>query len=146
MDFEASVKQAIYHSFVHNSRGPSVDEVAGRLEADREAVAEAYRSLASQRVLVLQEDGESIRMALPFSGIPTQHQVEVEGRRYFANCAWDALGIPAALHKPGVVTSRCEQSHEPLRLEVSLEGPEPSPWLFHCLVPAAKWWDDVVFT
>jgi hypothetical protein len=19
-------------------------------------------------------------------------------------------------------------------------------WLFHCLVPAAKWWDDIVFT
>jgi hypothetical protein len=29
---------------------------------------------------------------------------------------------------------------------VSLEGPERSTWLFHCLVPAAKWWDDIVFT
>ncbi len=27
-----------------------------------------------------------------------------------------------------------------------LVGPEPSSWLFHCLVPAAKWWDDLVFT
>ncbi|MCH9647631.1 MAG: hypothetical protein K0U98_05285 [Deltaproteobacteria bacterium] len=146
MDFETSVNRAIYQSFVHRGAAPTVDEVAARLEVDRGAVAEAYRSLASQRVLVLQDDGESIRMALPFSGIPTQHQVEVEGRHYFANCAWDALGIPAALHQTGVVTSRCEQSREPLRLEVGLDGPEPSPWLFHCLVPAAKWWDDVVFT
>src|SRR5438874_13808010 len=58
----------------------------------------------------------------------------------------DALGIPAALHRPAVVYSRCEQSGEPLRLQVSLEGPEPSTWLFHCLVPTAKWWDDIVFT
>jgi hypothetical protein len=45
-----------------------------------------------------------------------------------------------------VVHSRCEQSLEPLQLQVGLEGPEPSSWLFHCLVPAAKWWDDLVFT
>ena len=95
---------------------------------------------------MLEEDGSSIRMAPPFSGVPTQHVVLAGGRRYFANCAWDALGIPAALHQPAVVHSRCEQSFEPLRLEVGLEGPEPSPWLFHSLVPAARWWDDIVFT
>jgi hypothetical protein len=78
--------------------------------------------------------------------VPTQHVAEVEGKRYFANCAWDVLGIPAALRQAGTVHSRCEQSLEPLRLRVGLEGPEPSDWLFHCLVPAAKWWDDLVYT
>jgi hypothetical protein len=29
---------------------------------------------------------------------------------------------------------------------VGLNGPAPSDWLFHCLVPAAHWWDDIVFT
>jgi hypothetical protein len=85
-------------------------------------------------------------MAPPFSGVHTQHQVTVDGVVYHANCAWDALGIPAALHRPAQVRSRCEQSLEPLHLAVGLEGPEPSPWLFHCLVPAAKWWQDIVFT
>ncbi|HSD83610.1 MAG TPA: organomercurial lyase, partial [Anaerolineae bacterium] len=88
----------------------------------------------------------SIRMAPPFSGVPTQHVVEAGGKQYFANCAWDALGVPAALHVPGVVHSRCEQSGAPLHLQVGLDGPEPSDWLFHCLVPAAKWWNDIVFT
>jgi hypothetical protein len=96
-------------------------------------------------MLVL-EGASSIRMAPPFSGIPTQHVVESDGCRYFANCAWDSLGIIAALRKPGTVFSRCEQSGEPFRLEVSADGPAPSDWLFHCLVPAAKWWDDIVFT
>jgi hypothetical protein len=102
--------------------------------------------LRAQRVLVLEADGSSIRMAPPFSGVPTQHRVEVAGVQYFANCAWDALAIPAALHRPGEIHSRCEQSREPLRLEVGLDGPGPSDWLFHCLVPAAHWWDDIVFT
>jgi hypothetical protein len=85
-------------------------------------------------------------MAPPFSGVPTQHVVEADGIRYFANCAWDALGIPAALHKPGTIHSRCAQSGESFHLQVGIQGPEPSDWLFHCLVPAAKWWDDIVFT
>jgi hypothetical protein len=85
-------------------------------------------------------------MAPPFSGVPTQHRVRADGVSYFANCAWDALGIPAALHREGRVRSRCEQSLESLELHVHRDGPEKSDWLFHCLVPAAKWWDDLVFT
>jgi hypothetical protein len=85
-------------------------------------------------------------MAPPFSGVPTQHVVEAGGIQYFANCAWDALGVIAALHKPGVIHSSCGQSGEPFHLNVGLQGPEPSNWLFHCLAPAAKWWDDIVFT
>jgi len=96
--------------------------------------------------LVLETDGSSIRMAPPFSGVPTQHVVIVDGKQYFANCAWDALAIPAALHRSGIVYSRCEQSGEPLRLAVGSDGPEATSWLFHCLVAAAKWWDDIVFT
>jgi hypothetical protein len=72
--------------------------------------------------------------------------VEADGIQYFANCAWDALGIAATLHKTAIVHSRCEQSGEPFHLQVDIHGPEPSDWLFHCLVPAAQWWDDIVFT
>jgi hypothetical protein len=85
-------------------------------------------------------------MAPPFSGVPTQHRVESQGVSYFANCAWDALGVPAALHQSATVRSRCERSSEPLTLAVARDGPEPSTWLFHCLVPAARWWNDLVFT
>ncbi len=37
-------------------------------------------------------------MAWPFSGVETLFQVSVSDKTYFANCAWDSLGIPAALH------------------------------------------------
>ena len=146
MDFDTRVKLAVYGHFAETGRGPTPAEVARRVEADGDGVVEAYRRLRAQRVLVLEADGSSIRMAPPFSGVPTQRVVQVGEVRYHANCAWDALGVPAALHKPGIVRSRCEQAGEPLHLVVDLQGPETSDWLFHCLVPAAKWWDDIVFT
>lgn len=146
MDFDTRVKLAVYHTFAETGRAPSSAEVAERFGADVENVLVAYQRLRVQRLLVLEADGESIRMAPPFSGVPTQHVVESNGMRYFANCAWDALGVIAALQRPGTVHSRCEQSGESFQLEVDLQGPEPSDWIFHCLVPAAKWWNDIIFT
>ena len=146
MEFDTRVKLAIYRSFAETGSAPSSEEVAERVNSSVALVLEAYQRLRAQRLLVLDANGSSIRMAPPFSGVRTQHEVEAAGIRYFANCAWDALGVPAALRKPAIIHSRCEQSHEPFQLSVNAEGPEPSDWLFHCLVPAAKWWEDIVFT
>ncbi len=146
MEFDTQVKLSVYRHFAETGRRPSPGEVAERVGSDVENVLDSYQRLRTQRLLVLEADGSSIRMAPPFSGVPTQHIVEADGIQYFANCAWDAFGIPAALHKPAKVRSRCEQSGEHLLLTVGLEGPQASDWLFHCLVPAAKWWEDIVFT
>jgi len=146
MEPERAAKRAIYQHFASLGSRPSVHEIAARVGAPVPEMREIFRRLREQRVLVLEADGESIRMAPPFSGIPTQHRVAAAGVSYYANCAWDALGIPAALQRPTTVHSRCEQSLEPLELEVSTDGPEPCDWLFHCVVPAAQWWDDIVFT
>jgi hypothetical protein len=146
LDFVLQVKLAVYHATARDGNPPKAEDLAGKLGVPIAKLADAYADLAKRRLLVLESDGLTIRMAPPFSGVPTQHRVRVDRVDYFANCAWDALGIPAALHRPGDVHSRCEQSLEPLQLAVGLDGPDPSPWLFHCLVPAARWWQDIVHT
>jgi hypothetical protein len=143
---DTRIKLAIYRHFADAARPPTVADIARSTGASPDDIRASYARLFSQRVLVLESDGETIRMAPPFSGIETQHRVHAGEKQYFANCAWDALGIPAALHRPALVASRCEQSGEPLSLEVSLSGPAPSDWLFHCAVPAAKWWQDIRYT
>lgn len=161
---DLDVKMAVYRHFAEEAVRPTPDDVARRAAVPVEEVLEAYARLREQRVLVLEADGRSIRMAPPFSGVATQHVAAVGGKRYFANCAWDSFGIVAAfqpredvaafqpredgaaLGTDAVVESRCEQSGEPLRLTIGPAGPEPSDWLFHCAVPAAHWWDDIVLT
>ena len=146
MEFDSDVKLAVYRHFAATGQAPRLADIAHELKSTGDDVRAAYARLRANRVLLLEPDGESIRMAPPFSGVPTPHTVEAGGRTYSANCAWDALGIPAALHQEGVVHSSCGQSGTPLRLRVGLEGPEPSSWLFHCQVPAARWWTDLAFT
>ena len=145
-EIDVEVKLAIYRHFAETGRRPGVDEVARRAGGTVADALAAFASLRAQRLLLLEPDGRTIRMAPPFSGVPTQHRVEAGAVSYFANCAWDALGVPAALHQPAVVHSRCEQSGELLTLAVAHNGPESSTWLFHCAVPAARWWTDLVYT
>src|SRR5262245_48707342 len=97
MDRDLQVKLAVYGHFAETGRRPSPDEIGARVGIPVPEVRDAYRHLRARRVLLLEADGESIRMAPPFSGVATQHVVVAGGVSYFANCAWDALGIPAAL-------------------------------------------------
>lgn len=143
---ETQVRTAILEVFAETGIAPSPAGIAERLGSEVEPVRVAWNRLREGRAIVTGADGVSIRMANPFSGVPTEHTFEAAGIRYYANCAWDTLGIPAALGRGGCVRSRCAQSGEPLRLEVGDEGPERCDWLFHSLVPAAHWWDDIVFT
>ena len=144
MDFDTTVKVAVYRATAESGSPPLLEAVAEKVGATPAAIKQAYGRLRASRLLLLERDGVTIRMAPPFSGVPTQHLVTVDGIEYYANVP----GMPgsAALRRPGLIRSRCEQSLDPLHLPVGLNGPESSPWLFHCLVPAAKWWDDLVFT
>jgi hypothetical protein len=146
MDFDLQLRAAIYRHFADRARSPALADMARALGVETDEVKAGYHRLYARRMLVPMPDGESIRMAPPFSGIPTQHVVRANGTEYFANCAWDSFGIAAALHAEADVLSRCEQSHEPLRIHLGPDGPSPSPWLFHVAVPAAHWWRDIVYT
>ena len=146
MDFDTQVKISVYRHFADTGEAPSTVDVAGRLGCTSSEVSDAFTRLRLQRVLLLEEDGATIRMAPPFSGVPTPHRVESAGRWYFANCAWDAFGICAALHADGRIESSCPDCGEPLAVEVKDGRPGDDRLLYHCLVPAARWWDDIVFT
>jgi alkylmercury lyase-like protein len=146
VDFDTRVKLEIYGRVAETTRMPTASEVAEGVGASRAEVVEAYLRLYRSRVLVLEPDQATIRMAPPFSGVPTQHLVRVDEKEYFANCAWDALGVLAALHSSGEVFSRCEQTHEPLHVRVHADGPEPERCVIHFAVPASQWWKDIVFT
>ena len=77
MSFDMQTKVAIYRHFAETGQRPSLQVVAERVDTDVSSVREAYERLRAQRVLVLEPDGVSIRMAPPFSGVPTQHVVIV---------------------------------------------------------------------
>jgi hypothetical protein len=82
----------------------------------------------------------------PPLSVPTAYRVEADDRSWYANCAWDAIGICAALHADGLIETACPDCGEPIRLRIRDKRPDDESLVFHCLVPARQWWDDIVFT
>jgi hypothetical protein len=142
---DVELRNATYASFVELGRAPSAAETAERVQSEPAAVRAGWRRLHEAHALVLDDSGE-LRMANPFSAVPTRHRVRAAGRSWWANCAWDAFGICAALHVDGRVESSCPDCGEALAVEVRDGRPDDESLVFHCLVPAARWWDDIVFT
>jgi hypothetical protein len=145
-DADVALRNATYRLFVALGRAPTAAEVADDVDLEEGAVLAAWRRLHDAHALVLDADGRSIRMANPFSGVPTRHRVLADGRRWYANCAWDAFGICAALHVDGRIESSCPDCGEPIAVGVRNGRPDRDDLLFHCLLPAWSWWDDIAFT
>ena len=60
---------------------------------------------------------------------------------------WYGRGV-ATIHlgTDGRIETTCPDCGEPLSCAVRDRRPDDPDLLFHCFVPAAAWWDDIVFT
>jgi Alkylmercury lyase len=85
-------------------------------------------------------------MANPFAAKPTPFMVQAAGRSWYANCAWDAFGIGAALGVDSYFDTHCPDCRAPIRINVVDGRPDDETPVFHVLVPAAQWWSDIGFT
>jgi hypothetical protein len=146
-ELDLRIRNETYSSFVREGRAPTAASVAGELGLSEQQVAESFQRLHDEHALVLHAGTTEIRMLNPFSAVETAHRVDAGGRTWFANCAWDALGIPAALHLDGRIESTCPDCGARLELEVrDGELVHGAGLLWHVLVPARRWWEDIGFT
>ncbi len=167
------IRHFVYSHFADTTHPPSVDVTAAHFNISTEEATDYYNELHNRHAVFLDLESMTIRMANPFSGIPTDFKVHANGKTYYANCAWDMLGIPATLHADAVIEAVCTESNETVQLEVKdgqitshvtlsdSEGSLPSTsetlrsqrtlpqsdmLLVHFPLPFARWYDDLVFT
>ena len=135
-----------YEAVVRTGRGPSLREAAEALATTESEVRAGYQRLGEGHAILLDASGEGLWRIAPFSAVPTDFAVEAGGRCYCANCAWDALGICAALHADGIVHASCGCCRLPIDLAVRGGRLDPVEGLVHVAVAAKDWYQDVVFT
>jgi hypothetical protein len=148
-DVPARVRTFVYEHFLEHAVPPVVERLMTDLSLSRENVSEVLEGLDAARHLALVKGTSRILMAWPFSAIATPFRVEVSGRRYFANCAWDAIAFHAMLRQDVRVESFCHHCAEPISLD--LRGghavrSDPPEALVYLALPAARWWDDIITT
>ena len=146
-EFANRVRLQVIQAAIETTHVPDTSAVAAALRESEADVREAFRLLAEGHVYVLEPGDETrLRMANPFSAVPTRFLVDARGRRYFANCAWDGLGIVAVLGGTGTVRTSCPDCGDPLDLQVEDGRLARAEGVVHFSVPAIHSWDDIVFT
>ena len=140
-EHDLDLRRRTYAAFVEHARALRPEDLG-----DRDDVLAGWRRLHDAHALVLNPATDEIRMLNPFSIVPTAYRVQAAGRWWYANCAWDAFGVCAALHADGRIETSCPDCGAPIEVEIRDERPDDERLLFHVLVPAAHWWDDIVFT
>jgi hypothetical protein len=140
------IRAFVYQHLAETTRPPLVSDVASRFALSPEEAVSAYEELHQRHALVLQPGMHEILMANPFSGVETPFKVYANGMTYFANCAWDSLGIPAALHTDAEIEASCAQSGDLILLSVSGGQVHGSDALVHFLTPFRDWYNDLTFT
>ena len=108
-------------------------------------VQASFKRLADAHVLVLQQGTGEILMANPFSAVPTLFEVSLGGRSYYGNCIWDAMGIPAMMKQDATIAASCGCCGTAMDLKVTNGSLERWEGIVHFAIPAAHWWDDIVF-
>jgi hypothetical protein len=159
------IRHFVYNHFADTTHPPGVQETARHFNISTEEAGEYYKELHKRHACFLDLETLTIRMANPFSGIPTDFKVHANGKTYYANCAWDMFGIPAALHTDAVIEALCTGSNEKVQIKIKdrqiIKSRSEAKWthpqstsyqstdsqlLIHFPLPFARWYDDLVFT
>jgi hypothetical protein len=142
---DARVRRYVYDETVQSGVPPALARIASGLSTTVAEVAGALERLASARVLVLQPEVGEILMAPPYSAVPTPFVVETPTYSCYANCVWDALGIPAMLGSGARIRTACGDCGRALILDVTGGQVRGDDSLAHFALPARHWWHDIVF-
>ena len=140
------VRHFVYQHFADTTHPPSVDVTATHFNISTEEASEYYMELNNRHAFFLDTGTVNIRMAWPFSAVPTDFKVHANGKTYYANCAWDMLGIPVILQSDAVMDAICTESNDTVQLEIKNGQVTNGDLLIHFPISFSHWYDDLVFT
>jgi hypothetical protein len=140
------IRHFVYQHFADTTLPPSVEDTAAHFNISIEEASEYYKELNNRHAFFLDPETLNVRMAWPFSSVPTDFKVHANGKTYYANCAWDMLGIPAALNCDAVIDAKFTESYETVQLEIKDGKVTNSELLIHFPLPFSRWYDDLTFT
>ena len=142
---DKELRRYVYDHVMREGLPPTAAQAASALSTTSDAVEASFQRLADAHILVLQEGSGEILMANPFSAVPTPFLVKGEGRSWYGNCIWDAMGIPAMLKRDVTIEASCGCCGTAMQLGVVDGSLGEAPGIAHFAIPAAHWWDDIVF-
>jgi DNA-binding transcriptional MocR family regulator len=145
-EFDLKIRYQIYRFFADRCRAPSHQELADLISAEQDPVRDSFHKLHERHMIFLEPGADTIRMANPFSAIPTKFRVQSGQKQWWANCAWDSLGIAAALNIDVHIKAGYPDNQETVELQVENGRVDGKKHVIYFPLPCRQWYDDLVFT
>ena len=139
------VRHAIYRTFAEGGV-PRAAALSAQLTIPIDEIKASYQQLHEARAIVIDHRTKEVWMALPFSAVPTPHRVTSGERSWYANCAWDAFGIPSVIKGEARIESACGDCDAPIVYRAERGRIVDTHGVAHFVVPAARWWDNIGYT
>jgi len=141
-----NVRLFIYNTITNTERPPTIAETAAHFGISAAHAQRLFLELHQRHAIFLDPQTDTLRMANPYSTVPTRYRVLANGRAYWANCAWDAFGIPAMLDSDAQIHTSCANTDQPIVITIQRGQFEPKTGVVHFPLPVVRWYEDLVFT
>ena len=142
MTKEAELHTAIIRHVAEQGFAPSIVALHQQLAWSELDVRSVLARLADIRGAILKPNSSDLWAIHPFTLMPTPTWVEADNRGYWANCAWCALGIGAALRQDIRVVSRLGAEHETVEFQVHRGRVSNEQLLIHFPFSPSEWWSN----
>lgn len=118
-----TVRRYVLTQYPLLGRAPTRQEVATALDCgSAEEIQATLARLHELDMLCLDSESQEIRVAYPFSSVPTRHLVHFPGwddaAPVYAQCAVDALGIPFMVRQDVSIASSCSHCAESVAIKI----------------------------
>ena len=136
----------VYDEILVRGRPPALSDIAAHFAVTEPTAKRAVADLRIGKTILADSRSGEIWMAGPFSAIETPYRVVSGNRTWWANCAWDMLGVVMIVNQRSTIYTNCTDCGSPMTI-VGNPAVEPNEdAVVHFLVPARHWYDDIGFT
>jgi hypothetical protein len=142
-----TLRRFIYNTLIDDAKVSSSGDIAEHFGVDRSDALRALRERKIGKTILPDPRTGELWMMGPFAAGETQYSVRAGTRRWFANCAWDMLGVAHLVGAPVDIETQCTDCGAPIALHLEPDAESVgTDLLVHFLLPARRWYNDIGFT
>jgi hypothetical protein len=149
IEFPTALRRFIYDELLSHGLPPSSEQIGDHFGVSADKARSAIGSLKIGKTVLPHPTTGEIWMAGPFAARPSVYRVVGSRLAWWANCAWDMLGVMVIVNEPVHVETECTDCRDPISIDATPEAGVLGPtaeMVVHFLVPARHWYDDIGFT
>jgi hypothetical protein len=145
-DEATALRVLVYEWIMKHGVPPTTAEIGTALSISPASARLALAGLKIGKTVLPDPRTGEVWMAGPFSAAPTPYRVIGSRTSWWANCAWDMLGVAVLANEPVRIEASCADCGEPMILHADPRAKSSDVAVVHFLVPARRWYDDIGFT